>query len=422
MIKIENIETYGWEAAFRGFRNPKESWHKSDSKEYIYRNAIDSPPFFFDDKENNVIKRVGMDAICFEIGENDMKLARALILAGSDHAKFTRQIGVSMDITAPLYWWKEWDQYKVGTTTNSTSTMHKIMERPFSIDMFSCEQLRGYKKIIEQTPNEIDEDSEEWREFPLNSLYYISNQGRVKRKQYTTLNNRVWKERILTNTETTDHYLKVGIKINDEQKDKRVHQLVALTWLENPNNYKEVNHINGNKLDNRVENLEWCSSKQNQDHAIDNSLQPKNIYTYKGKLSKEQRDEVINLFNSGEYSRREIGKKFGVSHTTVSAIINNKYNYGEGYNNEYEDFLKTIDVLNELRDEWLLTQDYQTWYNLIQLLPSSWNQKRTVTLNYQVARNMYLNRKSHKLNEWHDFCDMIDTLPYSSDLISIKRD
>ena len=247
MIKIENIETYGWEAAFRGFRNPKESWSRGDSKEYIYRNAIDSPPFFFDDRENYVIKRVGLDAICFKIGENDMKLARALILAGSDHAKFTRQIGISMDITAPLYWWKEFDTYKVGTTANSESTMHKLIDTPITKEHFSFDDV--------------------------------------------------------------DLFIK---------------------------------------------------------------------------------NKMINSFD---------GQAMYVKHY-------------------FEDI---IDYCENLREKYLQTQDIRYWRALIQLMPSAWNQKRTVTLNYQVLRNMYLNRKNHKLEEWVSFCNMIEKLPYGEDLICCGR-
>lgn len=219
MIKIEHVETYGWEAAFRGLRNPKESWERGDS--------------FF--SKNDIV-----------IGPNDLKLGRSLILAGSDHAKFTRQIGVSMDITAPLYWWKEFDTYKVGTTANSESTMHKLIDTPITREHFS-----------------FDEE--------LNDLG---------------------------------------------------------TWSPIGANYYEV-------FENHVQNI--------------------------------------------------------------------------------------INICEAYRKSYLETQDIRYWRALIQLMPSSWNQKRTVTLNYQVLRNMYLNRKNHKLNEWHDFCDTIDTLPYAEDLISIKR-
>lgn len=112
-MKFENTEVWGFEHALRGMRNPKNSWNKSDS--------------YYDDNNN------------FVIGENDMKLAQSLIKAGSEHRKFMRQIFVSVDITAPLYWWKEFDTYKVGTVANSTSTMHKLATTPITLDCFEID-------------------------------------------------------------------------------------------------------------------------------------------------------------------------------------------------------------------------------------------------------------------------------------------
>ena len=112
MIKFETNDVWGFEWAFKGMRNPMNSWDKSDSN-WLFQ----------------------------EIGENDLALARKLISAGSEHRKFLRQIYVSVDITAPLYWWKEFDTYKVGTVANSTSTMHKIHAKAFTLDDFSCEHL-----------------------------------------------------------------------------------------------------------------------------------------------------------------------------------------------------------------------------------------------------------------------------------------
>jgi predicted DNA-binding protein YlxM (UPF0122 family) len=398
-MKFENTEVFNFNGAIRGMRNPLESWHKSDSHTVKYKGAITS----------------------YHIGENDLALAQRLILAGNEHSKFMRQIFVSVDITAPLYWWSEMDTYKIGTVANSTSTMHKIMSKPFQPDMFELNGIRGYKKEVIQKPNKIDEDTEEWKEYPINPNFIVSNQGRVKRKQIITTHNRIWKERILTNTLTPDNYLKVGIKENGKQKDKRVHRLVAITFIPNPLNLPEVNHKNGNKLDNRVENLEWCTRSNNQQHAVDHKLQPVPIYTYKGKLSKEQRDEIIKRYNTEDISRMELAKLYNVSHTTISSILNNKYNYGEGYENEYETFLKTIDELNELRDEWLITKDKEVWKTVIQKLPRNWLQTRTVTLSYANLRNMYFQRRSHKLTEWSvDFVNWVRSLPYSKELITLE--
>lgn len=116
MLKVENLRTFNWEGALRGLRNPMNSWAKSDST--------------FDENGNII-----------NIGENDLRLMKSLFKAGTEHRKYLRQIFVSMDITAPLYLWKEADTYKIGTTSNSCSTMHKIQSQEFTEDMFSCEHL-----------------------------------------------------------------------------------------------------------------------------------------------------------------------------------------------------------------------------------------------------------------------------------------
>lgn len=118
MLKVENIEVYGWETAIRGARNPMNSWDRMDSKFYMIK------------VRNNC-----------KIGPNDYKMLKGLCIAGTDHRKFMRMVNVTMDITAPLYWWKEFDTYKVGTVANSCSTMHKIHAKEFELDDFSHEHL-----------------------------------------------------------------------------------------------------------------------------------------------------------------------------------------------------------------------------------------------------------------------------------------
>jgi len=127
MIKVENVEVSGWEAAFRGLRNPKNSWDKSDSGIQV----MNLEDVEFGEEPNYE----------YIIGPNDLQLSTALIKAGPEHRKFLRMIHVSMDITAPLYWWKEMDTYKVGTTADSCSTMHKITAKEFELDDFSHEHL-----------------------------------------------------------------------------------------------------------------------------------------------------------------------------------------------------------------------------------------------------------------------------------------
>ena len=197
MIKIENVDVYGFEAAIRGARNPMNSWDRMDS---CYNNGE------------------------FEIGENDYKLLKNLTIAGPEHRKWNRMVTVTMDITAPLYWWKEYDTYKVGTVANSCSTMHKIQAKEFTVDDFSYEHL----------------------------------------------------------------------------------------------------------------------------------LEP-----------------------------------------------------------SYKCLCETIVLLNDAREIFNETKDKKYWWQMIQLLPTSYNQKRTVHLNYEVLGTIYHQRRHHKLDEWHVFCDTIKTLPYS---------
>jgi hypothetical protein len=236
MIKIENVETSGLEAAIRGMRNPKNSWERSDTAFWSYPE----------------------DGVKHKIGPNDHKLMMQLVSGGPVHAKFRRFITVSMDITAPLYWWKEFDTYKVGTACNSCSTMHKIHAKEFTLDDFS------YDHLLMKTPEE-----------------------------------------------------EKGLKLG------------------------------------------FCDF--------------------------ESMPELSAVDVNG-----------------CRCYFTPKY------------FLKmTCEVLNHYRKLFLETHDKRYWWQMIQLLPSSYNQRRTVLLNYEVLANIYRWRKDHKLDEWREFCKWIESLPYS---------
>lgn len=226
MIQVENIETMNFAAAIRGMRNPMNSWAKSDSEEDVGR--CDCCIYRGDSRCNDR----AFCPVAFAAGPADLGLMRRLVAAGPEHRKFMRQIFVSMDITAPLYWWKEFDTYKVGTTANSCSTMHKLTAKRFTLEDFS-----------------------------------------------------------------TDH-------IEPE-----------------------------------------CT------HVI----------------------------------------------TTVIA------------------------ALNEMRDEYLKTNDKGLWYTMVQLLPSSYNQRRTVTMTYENAFNIIQQRSGHKLQEWLDFVNVLLGLPYMGDLVTAQK-
>lgn len=148
MIKIENVEIFGWQASIRGLRSPLNSWDKSDSG---YVTEYDEGDF---------------DAEFYKIGNNDLDLMKKLIAAGSDHSKFMRMINVTCDITAPLYWWSEYDTYKVGTVRNSCSKMHKLLSKPFEMSDFSFDKLPGYKNEVKQfrPDNDITNDKYKYAE------------------------------------------------------------------------------------------------------------------------------------------------------------------------------------------------------------------------------------------------------------------
>ena len=167
MIKIENIDVYGWDAAIRGARNPMNSWDRMDS---CYNNGE------------------------FEIGENDYKLLKNLTIAGPEHRKWNRMVTVTMDITAPLYWWKEYDTYKVGTAANSCSTMHKIQAKKFEISDFSVEHLRSLR-VMHEVIDELnfyrdkfnkDKKKEDWWEM-IQLLPTSYNQKRTVHLNYEVL-------------------------------------------------------------------------------------------------------------------------------------------------------------------------------------------------------------------------------------------
>lgn len=249
MLKIENTEVMGWKHAIRGMRNPKNSWEKTDSYP-----AVDCGKCGKIEREGICTKEdrdcTGFE--CFEVGPNDLKLMTTLRNAGTDHRKFMRMITVYLDITAPLYWWKEFDTYKVGTVANSCSTMHKIADKKFTLEDFSHEHLLS-----------------------------------------------------MANNNAGD-----ALFLND------------------------ANNI-------RVDG-----------------------------------DDLLGLI---------------------------------------------INVLNYYRGRYIKTKDKRYWWQLVQLLPSSYNQRRTVMLNYEVLANIYKSRRNHKLDEWHTFCDWIESLPYSKLITGEKK-
>ena len=384
MITVNNISVWGFEHAVRGMRNPMNSWDKSDST-WIY----DIPN------------------AKFHLGRNDLDLMRRLYQAGTEHRKYLRQIFVSMDITAPLYWWKEMDQYRINVTTNSCSTMHRLLSKPFEMEDFSFDKLPGYKVNVKQFVPEISEEmvaKEFWIRY--DNEYDVSCYGRVRHN----IKNHY---RLLGGSKHKDGYIFVTL----HGKQIPLHRIVAKLF--HGQDYQEglvVNHIDGNKQNNFADNLEWVTQSDNIKHSYENSLQPKAVSTYKGKFTQEERDYIRLLWEDGMMSKREIAKKYNVSHTCINDIINDKYKYADSVN-VYEEIARPwIDTLNELRDAWFVEEDAEKkkhiWYAIIQLLPSSYNQKRTVTMNYENVMSMINQRTGHKLTEWNNFVEILLDLPH----------
>ena len=383
MIKIENIKVYNIARAVYSSRNAMNSWDKSDS-----------------DLDHDVL------------GENDIELARKLYKAGSEHRKYLRQIFVKMDVTAPLYWWKEMDQYRINVTTSSCSTMHKLLDKPFEMEDFSFDKLPGYKNIIKQFVPEVSEEmvaKERWIPF-CDGEYEVSQYGRIKHN---------FKEhyRLLGGSKHQDGY--VFVTIHGAQTP--LHRIVAKAF--HAESYEEgmvVNHIDGNKQNNFASNLEWVTQKENIRHSRENNLQPKAVKKYKGKFSAEIRDEIKRLWEDGKMSKREIARRYGVAHTTVCSIINDKYKYADSVNLFEEVARPWVDTLNELRDSWFEAEDEASkkriWYSIVQLLPSSYNQRRTITMNYENVMSMINQREGHKLDEWREMVETLRTLPYVKEI------
>ena len=181
-MKFSNTSVMNFENAFRGLRNPKNSWDRSDSGKLYWDGT------WYHEELKNYFTEYGVN---FYIGENDMKLAQTLIKAGNEHRKFMRQIFVSVDITAPLYWWKEFDTYKVGTVANSTSTMHKLATTPITLD---CFEIDDYDRNLSLADNTKDDDGlDNISTFEEDIIYVLEN---IRQKYLETKDKRYWKELI----------------------------------------------------------------------------------------------------------------------------------------------------------------------------------------------------------------------------------
>lgn len=401
-IKIENVvlpSSDQWKVIIMGCRNPKNSWIRSDSK-FNLQTTWES------DQD-------------FKIGPNDLKLMSTLCNAGTDHRKFMRMIPVYLDIIAPLYFWKEFSTYKVGTVANSCSTMHKIHAKEFTLEDFSHEHLLSEYNTSSYFVPEHDENRADIRPVIGFPDYDVSEFGDV----YS------WKsgKRVLLKLRTDiDGYKTVGLYKDGKCKRVKVHRLVADAFIPKGKGKDCVNHKDGNKWNNSVGNLEWCTRKENSTHASETGLL---VYGSKQRIGRakqrrlthEQVQLIKELYHSDGVSQRELGRMFGCDHSVISEIVTGKI-YNDISIFPLELLEETIDKLNELRCAYLESGDKGYWYSMIQLLPSSYNQRRTVMLNYEVLANIYKSRKGHRLDEWKTMLDWIETLPYSELITGESKD
>lgn len=409
MIKFENISVTNFDGAFRGMRNPLNSWDKSDSR-----------------SENDA----GVSN--FVIGPTDMDLAKRLIKAGTDHAKFMRQIFVSMDITAPLYWVAEHDTYKVGTVRNSCSFMHKGVAKPFEINDFSVQDERVYYLLndIEKhyTKAVYPYDTDEYKIYEINNerKYKVYRNGKIVACEFQYTDNygtgrtRHFQEQELCPSPTKNGYYELNLGGGRYREKWLLHRLVATVWIDNPDGLETVNHKNGNKADNSVENLEWMSRSDNIKQGFEDGLFDKN-QLHRSYFAWKQNHTVINpAIKVGIKSDYEKGIKPAELAEKYQLPIKYIYNclFQKGAENKdlfYYTYVweNIINALNNLREFYLETKDDNIFKEIRQLLPQGYNVKYTWTANYAVLRNQYFSRRNHRLDEWKEYCRMIESLPYA---------
>ena len=414
-MKFENTDVWGFMPAIRGMRNAWESWDKSDT-------------LFIPDKGTKQVK----------LGGKDIKLMQKLILAGTEHSKFMRMIHVAVDITAPSYIFSELDTYKIGTVRNSNSFMHRSFNKPFTIRDFSVEELYDILDPI-PTPSEdwsliYPYDTEEYKIYKAGEREYkIYKNGKVVSCEYTvkdTDSNRVkhFKEREVKPTQNPMGYWYLNLGGRRFRERWSLHRLIATVWLGGNHLGLDVNHKNFNRGDNSVENLEWVTRKENEQHKRSNNRQVVSISNrYEAFKNATKTDCMIDYNIRADHSSgmsiKDIREKY---QTTKSKIISVLYGC---YTSEYHDlfvfaymFERIINELNEYRELYLDTKDEKYFRIMRAILPMSYNYLSTFDTNYQTLRNMYFQRRHHKLTEWSvDFVNWIKTLPYGKELIMLER-
>lgn len=418
-MKFENTEVFNFEGAIRGMRNPLESWDKSDSEWETH----------LDYNKDEVYTK-------FAIGKNDLELMQRLIKAGSEHRKFMRQIIVSVDITAPSYFMAELDTYKIGTTRNSTSMQHKGTSHRYTIDDFEVDEQ--IKEILREKIKEYPDlfypyETTECKIYTCENgrQYEVYKNGKVFSLpfSYTDTKGRTrdFEKREVIPSKTRTGYFELNLGGRNCEK-WLLHRLVAYVWLYNSNNYTTVDHLDGNKANNSIENLEWVSLEENIKREWENGLVDFDLQkAYKNwkvssKIMPDVKLKIQKLYQEGK-SQKELAEIFDVSQSQVSVIVRNAKNTS---NNQelfehcwYWECL--LENLNVLRDKYLETKDYKYFKLIRQLMPMSYLYTSTITMNYENILSMIHQRKNHKLTEWSiDFINWAKSLPYANELLFME--
>ena len=431
-MKFEETEVWGFKHAFRGMRNPKESWGKSDSSfGFCGENEGVEEGMAILRRDNGWCEYV-------QLGPDDLKLAQSLIKAGSEHRKFMRQIFVSVDITAPAYFMAELDTYKVGTVRNSTSFQHKGTSKRFEIDDFEVDD--EIKEVLRIKNKEFSDlfYSYETDEFKIYTTengrkYKVYKNGRVFALPFsytdTMGRTRDFPEKECVPSKTRSGYFELNLGGKNCEK-WLLHRLVAEVWLDNPNNFRTVDHKDGNKANNCVENLEWVTLEENikrEWYNFDGFDLQKKYKNWKrsSKVNPVERFEIKKLYSMG-IKQVDIAQQYELSQVQVSAIILDKGNTSE--NKELFEHCwyweQMLDALNALRDKYLETKDYKYFRLIRQLLPQSYLYRSTITMNYENLLNMCSKgqRRFHKLTEWSEaFISWARSLPYAQELIFLDE-
>ena len=409
-MKFENTSVYNIYNAILGARNPMNSWDKSDS---IFKG--------FNGKIENT-----------EIGKNDMELAQKLIKAGSEHRKFLRQIFISVDITAPAYFMAELDTYKIGVTRNSSSFQHKGTSKRFTIDDFEVDD--EIKEVLRIKNKEFSDlfypyETEEFKIYTTESgrQYKVYKNGRVFALPFSYIDTvgrtRDFPEKEVFPSKTKSGYFELNLGGRNREK-WLLHRLVAEVWLDNPNNFRTVDHKDGNKTNNCVENLEWVTLEENIKREWNNfegfDLQKKyKNWKISSKINPADRLRIKDLYSKG-YTQKELAEMFEVGQAQISVICRDSNSTSE--NRELFEHCwyweQILDTLNLLRDKYLETKDYKYFRLIRQSLPQSYLYRSTITMNYENVLNMIHHRSNHKLTEWSEaFINWAKTLPYAQELL-----